>query len=73
LNFCLVNLLFGCYPLTCIKSIIKTKTLTLRISLVSKKDKKADGIKMQLKPKMINLDLIQQTHGSHYIKKGILP
>lgn len=59
--------------MTCTKSIVKTKTLILHISLVSKKDKKADGIKMQLKPKVINLDLIQQTHGNHYLKKGILP
>lgn len=47
------------------------KTLSFHISLVSKKDKKADGIKMELEPKMVSLDLIQQTYGNHYIKKGI--
>lgn len=76
LNFHLVKLISGCHPLTRIESTVKKKkktqkTLSFHISLVSKKDKKADGIKMELEPKMVSLDLIQQTYGNHYIKKGI--
>jgi len=40
------------------------------MTLILKKDKKADGIKMELKPKTVNLDLIEQTYGNHYIKEG---
>lgn len=76
LNFHLVKLISGCHPLTHIESTVKKKkkqkkNLSFHISLISKKDKKADGIKMELEPKMVSLDLIQQTYGNHYVKKGI--
>lgn len=55
----------------CIESIIEEKHFLLTF-LISKENKKADGIKMEFKLKMVNLDSILQTYGSHYIKKEIL-